>query len=1110
MASARSWLLLVLRRMGEERALVGAAFMVALVAATVAAACVVYPDTMTRRGLLAVLRAADPAAATVLVTADVAPGSAAGFDAEVSAAAGAALGPGAGSLVRTARSESWQLPGGAGMEHPPLTVFAWDDGLEDRTSLVAGAWPGSGSGEQVEAVVTTGTAAALAVGPGSVLEVTSRLDPARRIAVRISGVVAVSNPGDAAWGGDRLALDGAAQPGSFPLRGPLYVGRDALLGQVVVARAALAWLEVPALERIGPDDVASIRAGVAGLASRLEARLGTGRPITVTTGLPAVLDSAGAGILAGRSGTAIIAVQLLVLAAYALVLLASLVVDQRRAASELAAARGAPGFALPGLAAIEGALVALPAVVLGPVLAVALVGLLAGADGGPGGPGPRLTAEAVWLALAAGAVVVVGMVLPTLASLGPVARLRGSLAGRGTRGLAERTGVDLALLVLTGLALWQLRENGTPIARAAGGGPTVDPLLAVAPAMGLLAGGLLALRVGPLIGSWLERPAGGATGTVAPLAARGIARRSFEAGRAALLLVVATGIVLFAAAYGRTWEQSQRDQVAAMIPADLVGRAATGRDVPAAWITRAALLRLPGVGEAVPATRELFAIGAAVPQGVLVGVPTGPAAALMEVRHDLASAPFVDLLDRLVAGRPALAALALPAGTTVLGLVLDATLSAVPGDDGTRRPIPDAWAGLGASVVVQDGLGLLHRLPGATGRVAGGRQELDVPLVARDGTRTARLAAPVAVVAVELELTLPDGVAATGSLRLVRMAAIGAGAGGAPATADVDLGPARSGWGAVRGSFGLPPAAIPVDAGDPLAVTLDEPVTGPTPVVVGFRQADAAALADAPIPVLIDRATRDRVGLAVGDVVPLQRGIGAVLHVRVAGVVEVLPGIAPGPGGALVDLPTLSLVDYANDGSLPSPAEWWLGAAPGATPGTTDLSAAAAGVGTLGLTDVRVRSAVTQDRLDDPLALGSRGALGLAAAAALVFAIVGFAAAAWRSTRTRRPELAVARALGLERGQTAAWLALELGFQLAVGIAGGVVLGILLGWAVLPSVTLTPDGSAPVPAPVVVVPWDLVALAVLAGVGAFAAALLPLRRLGRGDTLAGDLRETTT
>ena len=1105
MASIRPWLLLVLRRMGDERALIAAALLVAVVAAAVSAACVIYPDVMTRRGLVAVLDGADPASSSVVVSVGADAVSVGDVDAEVTAAIGEALGPAAGELVRTARSGSWELPGGAGLDHPPLTAFAWDEGLEARTTLVAGTRAAPGSAGQVEAEVTTGAAAALGVRPGDRLEVTSRLDRERRLVVLISGVVEVTDPTDSAWAGDRLVLDGSAQPGSFPLRGPLFVGRETLLEDVVDGEAALAWRALPAFERIGPEDVPRVRAGVAGLEARLAERLGSQGPVTVATGLPAILDSAGAGIAAGRSGTAIIALQLLVLATYALVLLASLVVAQRRAATALGIARGATTANVLGLAALEGVLVAVPAVVLGPPLAVLLVGLVAGTEAGTAVPAPRLTVDAVGLALLAGAATVVGMTLPVAAAVGPVATLRGAIAGRGTRGLAERTGIDVALLVLAGLALWQLRENGTPLARAAGGGAGVDPLLAAAPAIGLLAGGILALRVGPLIGSWLERPAGGATGTVASLAARGVARRSLEAGRAALLLVVATGILVFAGAYALTWEQSQRDQVAAQLPADLVGRAPSGPGAPPDWVLRDALRALPGVSEAIPAVREAFAVGSAVPRGELVGAPAGPAAALATIDDGPGTALEV-LLGQLAAERPTIPTLAVPAGATALRLRLDVALEVLPGPDGAAQAVPDAWTGLGTAVVVRDGDGLLHRLTGATGRLAGGTQELEVPLVGPDVDGSDRLPEPISLVAVENALTLPEGLAATGAVRLAGATALTAAPDAETVRADLDLGPATPAWGAVRSTFGVPPTSLSAAPGGALTATLDEPVVGPVPVVVGFRATGAATLPDLPVAALVDASTRDAAGVAVGDVIAVQRGISTVTRVRVAGVVDVLPGIAAGPGGLLVDLPTLELGDYARDGDVAAPDEWWLGAASPAE----DLAPAALAAGELGLTDVRVRADVLRDRLADPLARGSRGALGLAAAAALFFGGVGFAAAAWHSLRTRRPELAVARALGVGRGQATTWMALELAFQLVVGIAGGIALGVVLAWAVLPSVALTPDGSLPVPAPRVVVPWDLAAFVALAGAVAFGAVLLALRRAGSTRTLADDLREAAS
>ena len=1097
MTAGRSWLRLALRRLADEPALAGAAILVALVAATVAAACVVYPDTMLRRGLVAVLGAADPATSAVTVTTDVAPAAAGEVDAAVAAALRAALAPGDGPIVRTARSTSWQLPGGEGLAYPPLTVFAWDDGLAARTTLVEGAWPADGATDRVEAVVTTGAAEALRLEAGTVVEVASRLDPDRRMDVVISGIVRVLDAADPAWGADRLALDGTAQPGSFPLRGPLFVTRDALLDQVGGREVTLGWRAIPIADRIAPEDAVAIRDRVASLGARLERDLGTEDPMTIATGLTAVLDEAGAGIAASRSGVAIIALQLLVLAAYALVLLASLVAAQRRAATELAAARGAAASTVLGLAALEGLLVAIPAVVLGPFLAVVLVGLLTGSDGGPG---PRLAPAAIALALAAGLVTVVATALPAAAALGPVARLRGRLAGRGTRSLGEQTGIDLALVTLAALGLWQLHENGPLIADAGGPAGDVDPLLAAAPAIGLLAGGLLALRIGPLVGAWLERPASTARGAVVALAGRGVARRAAEAGRAALLLVVATALVLFTAAYGRTWARSQVDQVAAAQAADLVGAAPTGAAAPPGWIVGDQLRGLPGVEEAIPASRATFTVGTAVTRGTLLAAPADAAARSVQVGRDAAGRTFADLVGGLAAERSAVPAVAVPAGATSLGLHVDAGLVAAPGADGSVRQIPGTWLGLVPSVVVRDGTGMLHRLPGAAGRLAGGEQVLEVSLEGATAGRPAQLLDPVDVVGVELEVLLPDGVAADGTIRLDRITAAGGAGAEEGSPVDLDLGPVKAGWSAARGAFGVPPEPLPVDPGSPLRIALGEPAEGPVPVVIALRATRPEP--DTALPAIVDASAAAAIELVPGDVVPISRGPSDVVRVRVDGVVDLLPGVPPGAGGIFVDLPGLALSDYVVHGALADATEWWLGAASGA-----DLAAAAAGAAGAGLDNVRVRATLLGDRQDDPLARGVLGALELAAGAALAIAGIGYAVAAWRAVRSRRFEVGIARALGLERGQATAWVASELAFGLAVGIGGGIVVGLVLAWAVLPSITVTPDGSTPAPPPVIVLPWDLVVVAIGAGVVAFGAMLLALRAPDGNREIAGLLRE---
>ena len=181
---------------------------------------------------------------------------------------------------------------------------------------------------------------------------------------------------------------------------------------------------------------------------------------------------------------------------------------------------------------------------------------------------------------------------------------------------------------------------------------------------------------------------------------------------------------------------------------------------------------------------------------------------------------------------------------------------------------------------------------------------------------------------------------------------------------------------------------------------------------------------------------------------------------------------------------------------MPPPTAWWL-----TTDGTDDAAVAAAlADGPYQLADVRVRADETSARLRDPVAVSIFGTLGMVAVAALVFALLGTLAAAWTAARSRRPEVAVLVALGLSRRQLAAIVLAEETFPVAIGLVGGSLLGLALGGLVLPAMTRAADGSAPVPPPLLVVPWD-VGLTLAAG-GVLLVVLASLGELRSIDRLA--------
>ena len=113
---------------------------------------------------------------------------------------------------------------------------------------------------------------------------------------------------------------------------------------------------------------------------------------------------------------------------------------------------------------------------------------------------PVVSGEA-YLAAGAAAAVVPGRPAPAGAAHGPVLRVRPRQrrpAPRRAR-LGTRLGLDLALLAVAGLGLWQLRHYGAPLTRSVQGSLGIDPLLVATPAIGFLAGAILALRVIPLV-----------------------------------------------------------------------------------------------------------------------------------------------------------------------------------------------------------------------------------------------------------------------------------------------------------------------------------------------------------------------------------------------------------------------------------------------------------------------------------------------------------------------------------------------------------------------------------------------------------------------------------
>ncbi|MBE1533883.1 FtsX-like permease family protein [Actinomadura algeriensis] len=1086
---------LVARRMAGERALVPAACATVLFATTVLAALVGYGGSVTSEGLRRTLGDATFATAGTTITGHVPGGGFAETREQVDDALARIYRDTPLSIALDARSDSYTLPGQEDAEHPDLTVFQTHTAIERHARLTEGRWPGGAvDGEQVEAVLPAPAAEAMDVRVGDELTLRGRVDDGATARVTVVGLFEVRDPRHHVWSGDRLITTGAERL-DYTTYGPFVVRPEVFAGRFAGGTGTDArWTVMPDLRGVEAAELGPLGDRVAGGADVLA---GSGAPFTVVTELPGLTEQVRSAARVARSTMLIPVLQLVLLAGCAWLLVARLVADHRRGEVALLRTRGLGMRQLAGLALAEGLLIALPAALLGPLLAGPLLRLagLAPAVRAAGltpdaGPLAPLYAVSAATALACA----VALTVPTLRGANRTFVEAQAGIGRTARGRLRRSGGDLALLLVAALAIWQLTRYG-----AGGGSATgVDPFIVSGPALGLLAGAVLLLRLLPVATRAAERFAARGRGLAPVLGARQVGRRPLRYAGPVLLLVMAMAVGVLSVTTMATWRQSQLDQADFRSGADLRLTAGEGT---AALGAAGRFAALPGVTGTAAVLRTGASLGTG--EATLLAADTAALGPLLRVRPGLRDGLR---LGDLAAERPP--AIAVPGAPGRLEFELRLTREGPPPGD---VPEPPDGAPFTVAATIADARGLLRRA--------------DLPAVPADG-RAHTVGLPVA------DLAGPGGEPAyplsvraihyayddnpfAGPLRLEVLAVRGDGAraGAVPDGAT---------WRLTDDL--VPPEAAPEpherDGGEiaDLPIHASEPPTSSLDVVSGrgvhavLTAPDATATgAEAPggadddllpaVPGVITRATADRAKVAAGGTVTLGTPEGDQ-PVTVVGIVPALPTTAPDRPGVLVDLPALHSARLAAGAGTTEvePDEWWAAARGGDTgPATTALAERPAWGKVAG-----DRSALRARLRDAPLGAALQGALVLGFGAAVAFAALAFAVNAAVTAGERAREFAVLRALGVHPRQVAGMLAVEQAFLVLLGLAGGTLLGLVMARLVVPHIVLGVQAAPPYPPAEPVVRWPLV-LALLAGAVALLGLVLPpvLRVLGRGEPGTG-------
>ncbi|PWI18357.1 peptide ABC transporter permease [Streptomyces sp. Act143] len=1071
----------VLQRARAHRPLLAAALLTVLLTTAVLATLTAYSgaigDAALRHSLTDSRNAAD---AALVVKADVPAASRTAADTAVRKGAQRTF-DGLPVTVRTLlRSGPYALPrslrpAAERSGDPDLTHFAALDASQVR--ITDGRAPSAAT----EAALPQNAARLLKLAPGARLTLVDRLG-GPKVRVEIVGLYRPVRADAPYW----QLLDDLHGRGvnklDFTTYGPLLAAPDTLTGGKVSAGPS-AWLATADFSALTTARIGALRDAARDGSAALRGEAALSGTTAAHTDLPAVLDRVDRSLLVSRSTLLIVALQLALLAGCALLLVARLLSAERAGETRLLRARGASRPRVAGLAALEALLLAVPAVACAPLLAGPLTRLLAG-QGALARIGLELHVPAtgrfgVWL-VAAGVALgcALAVTLPVLTSSFATGRARALPS-------AVRSGADLGLLVVAGVAYWQLSRqttgavtDGIPHSRlrSSGGTPMgtlgVDPLLVAAPALALLAGTILTLRLLPPLARLAERRAAAGRGLAGALAGWQIGRRPMRGAGPVLLLVLAVALGMLAIAQGASFDRSQDDQAdfRAGVPVRVL---ANGEDGLGRTDEYAAVRH---VREAAPAARSELPLSGNRSATVLA-LDTAHAADAALLRPDLATEPVRPLLAGLGPKRPSAGA-AVPAGGARLRLT--ATL---------RGPAPGTAAD--ATVTLEDGHGTPYRLPAGS-------------LPADNRPHTLELTVPAAtstLTDVQLVLPVPRGRAEQHRFTLDALTSV-------TAEGTERRLPLPAAWTARtttdntselpdRSNAPAPPrvSGAAVEYGTGYVPREDTWTLASLTVRLQVTQPPAARITAVATDSFLDSA-----GARTGQRVDVTFG-GRSLPVRIVAAVRALPTTGSESGGALlVDLRSVNQVLENKYGESVTPTEWWL-----ETDRPSEVATALRARPDLDRAQIVVRDEIAGELRDDPFGAGPEAAFTAAAGVAAALAALGFAVSATGSLRERDTEFAVLRALGAPRRRLARTIAVEQGVLVTLALLVGAALGTVLARAVIPLVVLTTDATRPVPEVLVELPLARV-LALLAAVAATPLAVTAVLALRRANPLV-TLRE---
>ena len=446
----------------------------------------------------------------------------------------------------------------------------------ERSDLVEGRWPGEPTGtagEVLEVVVEVTGAELVDLKLGDewdVMPATGSLEH-KTSRVRIVGIFQRVAPDDDFWHGRQHNFSN--HNGDWATV-PLFTTEAAILEQIAFNYPGIysnvTWIYDLDRLSVGAGEVDYLKSAIWRTRNDIYANLDNS---TVGIKLERLLDRYSEQLTLSRIPLFLMVFLVIGILAYYLALVSALTVRSRSAEIAMLKSRGATTLQIGLMVLVEGLLLAIPAVVVGTLLAPPVAGTLGSLLFDIEGNRALIALSSQAFLLGAGGAILSVVVL-TLATL--VAARQGIVEFRqaGARPprapLLHRYYLDFLLLAFIGLIWWQIQSRDTFLLRPVGSGELeIDFTLLLGPVLGLLALGLIVLRFFPLAVALLSRLAEpvGAVWLVQGLRRAG--RDPIALGSLVVLLMLSTALGVIGSAFSSTLERSQEDRARYQVGTDL-------------------------------------------------------------------------------------------------------------------------------------------------------------------------------------------------------------------------------------------------------------------------------------------------------------------------------------------------------------------------------------------------------------------------------------------------------------------------------------------------------------------------------------------------------------